>query len=135
MAINYLGAYQDTQLELRILQIREDELRKTVAVAHKVIMTGQAPSSGRYVCHVPLDKAIKKYNEAIDALEEVQEAIKEKEKVVNHMYNLMNNMTGVVQQISIKRLIDGMTLKDIADELHLDYQYVRNVASRHKIAI
>jgi DNA-directed RNA polymerase specialized sigma24 family protein len=135
MSLDFVGAYQDTAIELKVLELREKELRKRVELAHAVLTTGKAPSSGRDFCHVPMDRAIETYNREVDALREAQEAVDSKREVLRQMDEQLSKFTGLAHQIAYLRMVRGMKLVDIAEELGYSYSNIRVIASRNKIAI
>lgn len=126
--MNWTQSYSDTSNELRILQIREMEVRRRVEMAHKVIVKGEIPSSGSYV-HIPLDKGIDWYNKAVSELEEIQAEVDRVQNIKAEMESHMNQFSGLEYVIESKRL-DGKNYNQIAEELGYSPQYLRNFMSK-----
>lgn len=126
--MNWTQSYNDTCNELRILQIREMEVRRRVEMAHKVIVKGEIPSSGSYV-HIPLDKGIDWYNKAVLELEEMQVEVDRVHTIKVEMERHMNQFTGLAHVIQCKR-IEGKTYRDMAPELGYSEGYLRRYMSK-----
>lgn len=121
-------SYNDTVNELRILVIREAEIRRRVEMAHKVIIRGEIPSSGSYV-HIPLDKGIEWYNKAAVELEDIQAEVDRVNGIKLEMEKYMNQFTGLAHVIQCKRM-EGKSYNDIAVEIGYSQQYLRNFMSK-----
>lgn len=126
--MDWSQSYEDTCAELRILQLREMEVRRMVELAHKVIVTGEAPSSGDYV-HISLDKGIERYNQAVDELDKIQAEVDAKESIKLEMEKAMEQFTGLEHVVKCK-VLQGKSYKVIAEELGYGYQYIRNYMSK-----
>ncbi|KWX71608.1 hypothetical protein AMQ84_27180 [Paenibacillus riograndensis] len=126
--MNWKESYNDTVNELRILQIREMEIRRRVEMAHKVIFSGEIPSSGSYV-HIPLDKGIDWYNKAVGELEEIQAEVDRVNGIKLEMERYMNRFTGLANVIQCKRM-EGKTYKEIAIEMGYSESHIRNHMSK-----
>jgi len=127
--MDWSKGYTDTCAELRILEIREMELRRRVEIAHKVIVTGEAPSSGDY-CHIPLDKGIERYNKAVDELTEFQTEVDRMKGIKVQMEDAMAKCTDLGNRIKYERLVNGKTYKQLALEMGYTEQYLRVYNSR-----
>jgi DNA-directed RNA polymerase specialized sigma24 family protein len=82
-----------------------------------------------------MDRAIETYNREVDALREAQEAVDSKREVLRQMDEQLSKFTGLAHQIAYLRMVRGMKLVDIAEELGYSYSNIRVIASRNKIAI
>lgn len=123
--MNWTQSYNDTCNELRILQIREMEVRRRVEMAHKVIVKGEIPSSGSYV-HIPLDKGIDWYNKAVAELTEMQEEVDRMNSIKIEMERYMNQFEGINYVVQCKRL-EGKSSKQISVETGYSEGYVRKL--------
>ncbi len=126
--MEWKDSYNDTVNELRILQIREMEIRRRVEMAHKVIFKGEVPSSGSYV-HIPLDKGIDWYNKAVDDLKEIQAEVDRVESIKLEMEVHMNQFTGLANVIQCKRM-EGKSYDMIGIELGYSGGYLRKYMSK-----
>lgn len=130
--MNWKESYNDTVAELRILQIRELEIRRRVEMAHKVIFSGEIPSSGSYV-HIPLDRGIEWYNKAVVELEEMQAEVDRLKDVKNEMEQYAAQFEGLANVVMYKRIIENKTYRQIAPELGYSESYLRKqVMERNK---
>lgn len=128
--MNWKESYNDICSELRILQLHEIEVRRRVEIAHKVLFTGEAKSSGDY-CHIPLDMGIEKYNAAVVELETIQAEVDRMQKVKNEIESEMMKFTGLANVIQCKRIIEGKTYKELEKELGYSESYMRLIVHRN----
>lgn len=125
--MDWKQSYTDTCAELRILQLREMELRKRWELAHKVVMTGEMPST--VYCHIPLDKGLEVLDKAAQELHEIVDEVTRVEMLKMQMELYMGEFTGTAQVIMCKRL-EGKTYKEIEAETGYSQAYARKVISQ-----
>ncbi|MNC09889.1 hypothetical protein D3C75_575200 [compost metagenome] len=128
--MNWKESYNDICSELRILQLHEIEVRRRVQIAHKVLFTGEMPSS--VYCHVPLDMGIEKYNSAVTELEAIQAEVDRMQKVKDEIESEMMKFTGLANVIQCKRIVEGKTYKELEKELGYSESYMRLIVHRSK---
>lgn len=126
MTMNWKDSYGDICAELRIAQIHEMEMRRRVEIAHDVVFTGEMPSSGSY-CHLPLDKGITYFNNAVDALEKAQAEVDRLNDVKAQMEQHMAKFTGLAHVIQYKQMVEGKTYRQIGADLGYSEKHLRNV--------
>lgn len=124
--MNWSDSYNDICNELRILRIHEMEMRKRVELAHEVMVSGEIPSSGSY-CHMPLDKAIERFNTAVDDLDRIQEEVDRLDAVKLEMEQVISKLEGLPHVIQYKRIVEGKNYAQIASELGYSEKHLRNV--------
>ncbi|MEK4882577.1 MULTISPECIES: hypothetical protein [Paenibacillus] len=129
--MKWQDSYNDTVSELRIMQIREMEIRRRVDMAHAVLFSGGMPSS--IYCHIPLDKGIEKYNAAIDELELIQAEVDHLQEVKNEMEQYAAQFEGLANVVIYKQIIENKTYRQMAPELGYSESYLRKqVMKRNK---
>lgn len=126
------SSYRDTCAELRILQLREMEVRRRVELAHDVIRKGEAISSGREFCHVPLDKALVQFDKAVAELEEIQAEVDRVQGVIRGMEQAASQFEGLVNVVVSMRIMQGKSYKAIAAELGYSESHLRSHMSRKR---
>jgi hypothetical protein len=131
--MNWKESYTDTCNELRILQLHEMEIRRRVELAHKVLISGEAPSSGPYV-HISLDKGVEGYNKAVADLESIQEEVDRVEAIKLQMEQYMQQFTGLANVVKCKRL-EGKSYDQIGMELGYSGGYLRKYMSQGNKAV
>jgi hypothetical protein len=123
--MKWQDSYNDTVSELRILQIREMEIRRRVEMAHNVMTSGSIPSSGSYV-HIPFDKGVDWYNKAVAELDEIQAEVDRMNGIKVEMERYMNQFEGIEYVVQCKRL-EGKGSKQISAETGYSESYVRKL--------
>jgi len=130
----WLEGYQDICNELELIKIYENDLRKRVEMAHKVVVSGEMQSDAHYV-HIPLDKSLDQYKKVVDKYREVVDRVNELTDVKVQMELYIEKFEGLTQQVVYKRAIESKSLPLIASELHISYDYVARILSRNKVKI
>ena len=121
-------SYTDICAELRIAQIHEMELRRRVELAHTAMVKGEMPSSGTY-CHLPFDKGIRNFNEAVDELTVVQAEVDRLEGIKTQMEQIMQQFTGLAYVVQCKRLMERKSYAQISLELGYSESHLRNTVA------
>jgi hypothetical protein len=124
--MDWKQSYTDTCAELRILQLRELELRKQWEAALQYTWKGEMPSS--VYCHIDLDKGLEMVDRAAARLHEAVEATTRVEMIKVQMEVYMNEFTGTVNVIKCKRL-EGKSYKQIEAETGYSQAYARKLIS------
>lgn len=128
----WLEGYQDVCNELELMKIYEIDLRKRVEIAHKVVVSGEMQSDAHYV-HIPLDKSIEWYNDIVDKYRKVVDRVNEITSVKVQMERHVDGFTGNVYKMAYMRVIEGKSIDEIANNLHLSYHHVASSLSRNKV--
>ena len=82
--------------------------------------------------HVPLDKALKQYDEVVAKIREASVELERKKGVRAQIEAKIRGLEGIEHQVAYKRDIEGKTLAQIAEETGYSYGYIMNVSSRIK---
>ncbi|WP_373232117.1 hypothetical protein [Cohnella sp.] len=127
-----MSEYKDTIIELDILQDLRADLVRQLEQQHRIVWTGMAPSAPM-PAHVPLDKALSKYDNVVERLRAIESEIGMKRKLIQGIDEKLSKLNGLNHTIGYKRLVEGKSLKEIADEIGYSYSHVRNVMSGAKV--
>jgi len=128
----WLEGYQDICNELELLSIYERDLRKRVEMARAVVFSGEMQSDAHYV-HIPLDKSLELYNITVDKCNEVVDRVNELSSIKVQMEKAVGGFTGNVYKMAYMRVIEGLSIDEISDRLHLSHSYVSKSLSKNKI--
>ncbi|MNC59171.1 hypothetical protein D3C75_1089620 [compost metagenome] len=105
------------------------EIRRRVELAHSVMSSGKIQSSGSY-CHIPFDKGVEKFNEAVIELEIVQLEVDRIQGIKNAMEQEMVKFEGLANVVMYKRIVENKTYRDMAPELGYSEGYLRRYMSQ-----
>lgn len=115
--------------EIEIYEWRLQDLEGELKAIRKVIHTGVEPSDGHAV-HIPLDKALERYDRIVEQIREVSTALAEKKALRRQIESNLRGLNGVKFQVAYLRDIENMPLKLIAKKLGYSYDHVRRVSSQ-----
>lgn len=121
--MDWKQSYNDTKIELQMMQLREFELRKRWEAAYKYMEEGKMPSS--VYCHIPLDKGLEVLDKAAAEHNAAVEETQRLEAIIAQMELYMNQFTNIENVIKYKRL-QGMSYKQIAVDTGYSEGYLRN---------
>jgi hypothetical protein len=113
------------------LELRASDLEYELKRARHVCFSGQLPSDHMPV-HVPLDKALRQYDDIKDRLRDVEETLFHKKGIKSQIEKRMIAFDGLEYQVMYKRDIEGKYLDQIADELGYSHAWIKKVSMRVK---
>lgn len=128
-----ISEYNDSIIELDILQSLRRDLIRQLEQQHRIVWTGMAPSAPM-PAHVPLDKALSKYDSAVERLNALEQEIKLRRELIQGIDEKLSRLTGMGNTIGYKRYVEGKSLKEIAAELGESYEKIRKISSRSGVS-
>lgn len=128
--IDWRTSYTDLCKEIEILDLRADELEKEARVCLRTVWTGEPPSDRSTYVHIPLDKALKRYEEVMQKLCDVQEVLRNKRIVKAQIEQRISEFDGLEYKVAYLRDIQGKPLDEIADKLGYSYAWIRKISYR-----
>ena len=130
MSIDWRTSYHDLCKEIEVLDLRADDLEKEARVCLRTVWTGEPPSDHSNYVHMPLDKALRNYEEVMERLCRVQEILRNKRIVKAQIESRLNEFEGLEHKVAKMRDIDGLQLDEIADKLGYSYTWIRKISFR-----
>lgn len=85
---------------------------------------------GRLFPTVPLDVAAARVDKLSDAIERMELELEVKMERLNKLNEQLQKYKGLEYKVFYMRYVECMTLRDIADKLNYNYDYIRRVAVR-----
>lgn len=129
--IDWRTSYHDTCIELTILQTRERSLLAQAELARRTVFSGEMPSDMHH-CHISLDKALLNYDDVVGKLNEVRDALAELNECKRQMERSIEQFEGLEQKVVAMRDLQGKKLYEIADELNMSYDWIREISRKTK---
>lgn len=129
--MSFVKIYYDICKEIEIYEWRLQDLEQELRAARKVVFSGRMPSDGHAV-HVPLDKALEKYDNVVEQIREVSERLAEKRAIRKQIEMSIRGFQGLAYQVAYLRDIENMTLKEIARKLGYSYDHIKRISSQIK---
>ncbi len=128
--IDWRTSYHDLCKEIEILDLRADDLEKEARVCLKTVWTGEPPTDRTVYVHMPLDKALSRYEQVMSNLCEIQDLLRCKRVTKAQIEQRLNEFEGLEYRVAKMRDIDGKALDQIADELGYSFNWIAKVSSR-----
>lgn len=128
--IDWRTSYTDLCKEIEILDLRAYSLEQEARVSLQTVWTGEPPSDHSNYVHLPLDNALKRYEDVLGKLHEVQEVLTIKRVVKAQIEQRLGEFEGLEYQVAYMRDIKGLPLDVIADDLKYSYAWIRKISFR-----
>lgn len=127
--MNIVSIYYDICKEIEIYELRLTDLEQDLKHSRKLCFSGQLPSDPLPV-HVPLDEALRRYDEVVFKIREVSDALTEKRLIKQRIESSVRKFNGIEYQVAFKRLIENKSLREISSEIGYSYQRVKKISMR-----
>lgn len=127
--LEFVRLYYDICKEIEILELRLDDLEAELKAARKLCFSGTLPSDTMSV-HVPLDKALEKYDAVVAKIRETSDQLTRKKLIQQRIESSIRDFQGIEYQVAYMRDIEGKPLYKIADELGYSYDWIKKISSR-----
>lgn len=127
--MDWRTSYHDLCQQIEILELHEEALSFQLKRARTLCFSGMLPSDPLPV-HVPLDKALVKYDDVMDKLKEIEETLKQMHNVKDQMEQRMNQFEGLEYKVAYMRDVQHKPLDTIADELGYSFNWIAKISSR-----
>jgi DNA-directed RNA polymerase specialized sigma subunit len=88
--------------------------------------------SDMHHCHISLDKALINYDDVIMKLNDVRDALGQLMECKKQMEQTIERFEGLEQKVVAMRDLQGMKLYEIAGELNLSYDRIRQISRKTK---
>ena len=119
--MNTFQIYDDLMLDIEILK-QQIELARSEQQQWWI--------DGRLFPTVPLDVAAARVDKLSDAIERMELELEVKMERLNKLNEQLQKYKGLEYKVFYMRYVECMTLRDIADKLNYNYDYIRRVAVR-----
>src|SRR5690606_8058210 len=114
---------------IEIYEWRLEDLEGELKAIRKVIHTGVEPSDGHAV-HIPLDKALERYDRIVEQIREGSDALANKKAARRQIETGLRGLNGIKFHVAYLRDIENLPLKVIADKLGYSYDHIRRISSK-----
>lgn len=132
MSIDWRQSYFDLCKEIEILDLRADDLEKEARVCLRTVWTGEPPSDRSTYVHVPLDTALRRYEDVLTQLCEVQEVLRNKRQAKEQIEKRMSEFEGLEYKVAFMRDIQRKPLNEIAEELGYSLSWIMKMSMKVK---
>lgn len=124
-----IAAYIDICTEIEILTLRAEDQERGLMYARRK-MHNRLPKVNGSPIIVPLDLALKEYDEALAGLQDTINALQQKEKTRKKMEAAIGNIKGLEQAVEYHRDALELPLGVIAEKLGYSLAHIKRISSR-----
>lgn len=124
-----IAAYRDVCAEIELLKLRAEDQERSLKYARRMMHNTGFRSEGHVVV-MPLDKAMRMYDDALVGLQETLQHMREKEATRRQMESVIGQIEGLDTAVAYQRDALGLPLKVIAERLGYSYDHVKRISSR-----
>jgi hypothetical protein len=134
-----IQSYNDICAKIAALEIWTDSLDRDIKYYSKLLHSG-APAEMTGIVYdgmpkgsrndMTLDRILESIHKAESHLYLAQEEKKCKEKAKKDIEEILSNMGGLEHQVFYRRVVKGMTLEKIAEQLDYEFGYIRKISMK-----
>lgn len=127
--MDWRTSYHDLCQQIEILELHAEALTYQLKRARTLCFTGMLPSDPMPV-HVPLDKALGRYDDVREKLQEIAETLEQMKHIRAQMEKRYSALEGLEYKVAYMRDVERKTLQQISNELGYSFNWISKVSSK-----